>query len=84
MFNYTIAALLGAQVDAAATWDYKQNGRDWAGDLKTDCAGTNQSPINLISRNTPFAPPNLNGEGDMSWDYRDQKDMKAVWNGHTV
>jgi hypothetical protein len=35
-------------VTSGASWDYSTNGADWPS-INSDCALTNQSPINLIS-----------------------------------
>lgn len=43
--NFATFALLSSVT--AATWDYKQQGKDWRSGALNDCAKGQQSPIDL-------------------------------------
>lgn len=73
-----------AQHESGHSWDYKtNNGEDWPKltDVKDNqCAGTNQSPIDL--KNTwPTKSARYDNFNKL---YTNQvKDIEVVWNGHT-
>jgi hypothetical protein len=70
-----VLTLLGAS--EAASWDYKKNGADWVSDEFPNCGKTNQSPINLISRNNDdFSYTIYEGsEDDVKKEYSNQFDV---------
>ena len=73
-----------AQHSSGHSWNYNtNNGGDWP-DLKdvkdNQCAGTNQSPIDL--KNTwPTKPASFDNLTKLYTDQRE--DIEVVWNGHT-
>ena len=75
---------------AASTFDYAQNGADWA-DLDiadNECGGTNQSPINLVyGKNQKAAQKEYKGkligwkDDDPLRKYENGFDLTPTWNG---
>ena len=85
---YTIA-IIGAQLNQANAlgdnYDYKLQGKDWKFNPAWQCDGDNQSPINLISRQSTFAPTVLDGRNDYTmWNYSNQERVVAKYTGLTT
>jgi hypothetical protein len=80
--------LLGASKAASTgpSWNYEKNGADWVGDDFPNCGKTNQSPINLISRESDnFEYTIYDGvEDDIKKEYSNQFDVPNKNNGHTT
>jgi carbonic anhydrase len=70
---------------SGASWDYSTNGADWPS-INSDCALTNQSPINLISPGTEDFKYEIYGSDEDSIEkgYSNQIDGTMFFNGHTT
>ena len=68
-----------------ASWDYSTNGADWPS-INSDCALTNQSPINLISPDNKDFKYKVYGsdEDSITKAYSNQIDGTMFFNGHTT
>jgi carbonic anhydrase len=76
-----IAALLASS--NAASYDYLKNGAD-RGIAAPACNGTNQSPINLVSKGkSGFDYPVVTKDDIVNKHYDNQANVVVAWNGHT-
>ena len=72
---------------SGASWDYSTNGANWP-DINSDCALTNQSPINLISPGSEGFKDKYktygSDEDSINKAYSNQIDGTITMNGHTA
>ena len=79
---FSLLMALGIESSKAADWNYLEHGADWEDSCTTE---TNQSPINLLTRENvgfeyPLIKPN---KGDEEVSYYNQEGNIVNWNGFT-